>query len=176
MINERPSSRSISYELFRLLLIGTGILSVVAGCTQKGTHWQMPETVESAASREQFLEFAWDQFVALNWPASSTPGEPDIAATLGDQGTVVWETWKEPYDVFLDGARVPPTWEVPDLLPDECKGDIEPKEDGHRVIRMSSKVSGNAQENILDERLQAVGGMLLDRRGKLARYEVRMNR
>ena len=176
MINDRPSGRYISHDLFRLLWSSAYLLLIAAGCSQKETHWQIPESVEAPASREQFLEFAWDQFIALNWPASSTPGKPDTAARLGDQGNVVWETWKEPYDVFLDGARTPPAWEVPDLLPDECKGSIEPKEDGHRVIRMSSKVSGHAQENILDERLQAVGGVLLDRQGKLARYEVRMNR
>ena len=66
MINDRPSSRYICHHLFRLLLLGTGILRAVAGCTQKEKLWQIPETVESPASREQFLEFAWDQFIALN--------------------------------------------------------------------------------------------------------------
>ncbi len=59
MINDRPSSRYCSYDLFRLLLLGAGIVFAAAGCTQKETRWQIPEKVESPASREQFLEGAF---------------------------------------------------------------------------------------------------------------------
>ncbi|WP_313913829.1 hypothetical protein [Tahibacter sp.] len=61
--------------------------------------------------------FAWQQFLALNWAASSTQrGQPDtsVPATQfgdpNDQRASVWETYKESDEVFLANAQNPGPW------------------------------------------------------------------
>jgi hypothetical protein len=87
---------------------------------------------------------------------------------------VVWETWKEAYDIFRDGVEPPSAWGAPDLPPPGCEafGDRD-----RRVIRQITKSSGDHDfSDILDERTQAVGGILIDRNGMLTRYEVRVDK
>lgn len=44
--------------------------------------------------------FAWQQFIALNWPASSIRrGEQDHVRPLDAAGPRVWETWTEASDI-----------------------------------------------------------------------------
>lgn len=63
-------------------------------------------------------QYAWDLFVALNWPAqASTPWEPDPNKTIGDAGSVVWEGWKPTTAVFLANGAEPDTWETPVAVP-----------------------------------------------------------
>lgn len=63
--------------------------------------------------------FAWQLFIALNWPASSTRGAPDQDAGVADFGApndyaaVVWETYKDISDVFLEGGAPPKPWGAP---------------------------------------------------------------
>ncbi len=163
----------------RLSILGLATV-LFGGCSEEPetsrSPWEIPESVEAPAGRQQYLQFAWDEFIALNWPAAGLSGLPDTAKRLGQEGRVVWETWKEPFDTFLDDAQPPPPWGEPDQIPKACGDLVGQVAEGRRVIRMASKVSGHALEDLLDERLQAVGGILADQRGKLARYEVRMDR
>lgn len=61
--------------------------------------------------------FAWQEFLALNWTASSTQrGAPDTTVpptafgTPNDQAATVWETYKESDEVFLVDAKNPGPW------------------------------------------------------------------
>lgn len=61
--------------------------------------------------------FAWQEFIALNWAASSAMrGQPDTSVPPSqfgdpnDQRPVVWETYKESDEVFLANAQDPGTW------------------------------------------------------------------
>ena len=61
--------------------------------------------------------FAWQEFLALNWAASSTQrGQPNTSApatafgTANDQSATVWETYKESDEVFLVDAKNPGPW------------------------------------------------------------------
>lgn len=61
--------------------------------------------------------FAWQQFLALNWKASSSNrGQPDTAVSPSgfgmpnDQNATVWETYKESDEVFLVDAKNPGQW------------------------------------------------------------------
>lgn len=61
--------------------------------------------------------FAWQQFLALNWIASSTQrGQPDTSVpatqfgSANDQRATVWETYKESDEVFLANAQNPGPW------------------------------------------------------------------
>ncbi len=61
--------------------------------------------------------FAWQQFIALNWVASTSQrGQPNTAVsaanfgTPNDQRATVWETYKESDEVFLADAKNPGQW------------------------------------------------------------------
>jgi len=61
--------------------------------------------------------FAWQEFIALNWAASSAMrGQPDPNAPASqfgepnDQRPTVWESYKESDEVFLADARDPGPW------------------------------------------------------------------
>jgi len=65
--------------------------------------------------------FAWSEFIALNWVASTTQrGQPDTSVTPsqfgtpGDRRATVWETYKESDEVFLADAKNPGKWNYHD--------------------------------------------------------------
>jgi hypothetical protein len=55
-------------------------------------------------------EYAWRLFIALNWPANTTTRKADPTATLGADKPVVWETWQNATDVYLDDGQDPGPW------------------------------------------------------------------
>ena len=60
-------------------------------------------------------EFAWDLFIATNWPAlAGSRGVPDPRRRFGPQTKAVWETWKASTEVFLAAGAKPPGWDSPD--------------------------------------------------------------
>lgn len=150
----------------------------------------LPYDVDSAAVRRLtrsgnvpeaqrlFDVFAWQTFLALNWPARPD-GAPDRGKTLADaRSPRVWEFMRESGTVFLeDGARPQPwagsgEWNraaaaardgdaPPHRLWMHGKGDPEPE--GEQFQR-------------LDESIQAFTGPLIDQNGKWVRYEVLINR
>src|SRR5262245_43264375 len=67
----------------------------------------LPSPTQTDAS-----EFAWQSFVALNWPAlAGSRGVADPNKIIGEPGPVVWETWKAPEEIFYPDGRKPPGWE-----------------------------------------------------------------
>ena len=59
-------------------------------------------------------EYAWRLFIALNWPANTTTHQADPSAPLGADKPVVWETWQNATDVYLDDGRDPGPWSTGD--------------------------------------------------------------
>ena len=133
--------------------------------------WELPQDLAYVATDEQAATFAWETFIAMNWPGSmETPGEPLQDQPFGADRPVVWETWIEVFDLFdtlPGGAYHVPKWEDPNRIPQVC-ADFDP---GNKVLHQASKVS-----DLLVEREQAVGGAIMDLNGNLARYEVRVNK
>ena len=84
-----------------------------------------PPTVSSIIPADSKLNnqealncFAWQQFIGLNWTAdtSSCAADPAVGPPrFGEPTTapVVWETYKEPDEVFLRDAARPPGWCAP---------------------------------------------------------------
>jgi hypothetical protein len=100
--------------------------------------------------------FAWQLFIALNWPTASR-GEPDSTAGFGlpDNFTpVVWETFKNVDDIFKNpNLKELPAWE---------------QSDGPRV--MSAAINKSSRKN-----LQADKHWLTDQQGNMVWYEIRVN-
>ncbi len=61
--------------------------------------------------QQQYHDFMWQSFIALNWPAKrdkeATRGEPDLKASIldsagdGELPVTVWETYRTPHEIFL---------------------------------------------------------------------------
>lgn len=128
-----------------------------------------PQTL--AAIQHDFDVFSWQSFVALNWPALPD-GSADTSKVIGAGGDnrVVWDSYKEPYEVFLPDGAMPGPWGQ-QQLPEQCRN-IGPG-DG-KLIQMTQKVS----DDVLDVSGQPFNtGPLVDQQnGRYVRYEIRINR
>jgi len=126
-----------------------------------------------------FAEFAWREFIALNWPSKMNGdvpvrGEPDRALQLGDatDRPRVWETWKTDWELFGFGGATPPQpspwtdWTTPGIEP--CPGMTLPP--GRKVLTSQGTTSSK-----LRGLNQAIAGPLLDQHRNYARYEIRLN-
>lgn len=116
--------------------------------------------------------FSWQEFFALNWPArADVRGEPDLNKKISDPGPRVWETWKEEYEVYLkDGAR-PKQWNDREPVPHSCdngRGKVF-----FRTQKIHDVVDATLQAAAADGTLPAT---LTDQKGRLVRYEIRLNK
>ncbi|MGB5833780.1 MAG: hypothetical protein WBG92_17550 [Thiohalocapsa sp.] len=77
-------------------------------------------------SQKQIYEFAWDSFIALNWPydVGGPRGKPDGSGSLApivndtrQPPVVVWETYMAPSDVFVDPDDWDVIWTSPEFIP-----------------------------------------------------------
>lgn len=116
--------------------------------------------------------FSWQEFFALNWPARpGMRGEPDVNKKISDPGPRVWETWKEEYEVYLKDGRKPRPWNDIEPIPTACGGS------GTKVFFRTQKI-----DDVVDSTLQAAASdgtlpaTLTDQKGKLVRYEIRLNK
>jgi len=118
------------------------------------------EEMRVPKSQRLFDIFAWQAFLALNWPADAS-GNSERAKTLVDTGPRVWEYWIETSHVFkLDGAD-PDPW--PRTLADAKAPMVRTKAAWTTSVRA-------------DQNLQAFSGPLVDQNGKWVRYQVKINR
>lgn len=107
--------------------------------------------------------FAWDVFMATNWPAlPGHRGMPDPSRTPGRHATSVWETWKASTEVFLSKGVQPSGWDAPDA---------STQAGGKTSLRTSDGVmlSSSADPSF-------VTGGLRDVNGEAIYSEVRMNK
>jgi cytochrome c len=116
--------------------------------------------------------FSWQEFFALNWPADpKMRGLPDVNKKIGDPGPRVWETWKEEYEVYLPGGARPKPWNDREPIPDACA------DGATKVFFRTQKI-----DDVVDSTLQAAAATgtlpatLTDQKGKLVRYEIRLNK
>lgn len=113
-----------------LIALGTGLAATSSARTATfgsaqppfGNCLEPPEVDPSipsdaaAATQADMNCFAWQQFIALNWPAdlstcsADTSLGPDGFGEPTDMAPVVWETYKLPEEVFLEKAAEPDPW------------------------------------------------------------------
>ena len=122
---------------------------------------QPPSTAPVAtASQDQFDQYSWQMFIALNWPAQDGQrGDPDCAKQLGDPGYTVWQTYKTVEEIFLPRGANPGPWNTPQTA----------KSLG--IINIAA-LKNSTQVNAVD---QAVGGWLIDQAGNPTYYDISAN-
>lgn len=122
---------------------------------------QPPSSAPAAnASQDQFDQYSWQLFIALNWPAQDGQrGTPNCSKQPGDPGYTVWQTYKTVSEIFLPGAANPGPWNSP--LTARSLGIIN-----IAALKNSSLV------NSID---QSVGGWLIDQAGNPTYYDIAAN-
>jgi hypothetical protein len=135
--------------------------------------WMIPQDLPANPTQADAVAFAWQSFVAVNWPAKAgVRGVPDQTKLIGQPGPVVWQTWKMPDEVFYADGGTPPPWNTyGGAAPPECKGTPGPL-----VLVRTSKVPANSANRAMRQAKEAVGGTLTDQHGDLVYFELRMNR
>jgi len=102
---------------------------------------RLPHDVQGALKQPNYNNrqrasnlFAWQTFIALNWPAKKGHrGQPAAHKQISATGPRVWETWKETREIFRDNGQRPKPWQHPaPASPKACRsklllfGDIQP--------------------------------------------------
>lgn len=132
-----------------------------------------------AAQYKAYADFVWQDFVALNFPATEVGGKfvpvPSRSQGLDYKAgayTTVWETWSEASDIFRPGAVRPPNFGTGHLLPTAC-GQL--KAGPHMVLRKKS-VDTLTDAPVLSEYVQANRmGPVIDKNGQYVRYGLNFN-
>jgi hypothetical protein len=138
-----------------------------------------------APSVSAWNDFAWQSFVASNWPvAPGTRGVPDAMLKIGARDArgallpVVWMTSKAPGDVFLAKAAPPNTnWQVQQPTP-ACTSVPGYDPATSYVLGMISKTSPGAYSAINQAQFpgsQQVVGPVIDQAAQYVRYDIRMD-
>jgi len=113
---EHPAMRSSCHAIAWVLISGLAWSCMGGGlCAAQSADamdwrrpWRAPQSARLAARHSD--EYAWRLFVAINWPADVSKRAADHRAVLGAAGPVVWETWQNTADVFLDNGLDPGPW------------------------------------------------------------------
>ena len=144
----------------RILISGLLIIlyfGIVGGCNNNGgsppitISPNVPSDIDGGASNADLQEaamFAWQEFIALNWPAESgTRDVPDNGQLFGDPnftGPLVWQTYRHKVEIypgmgnppgFVNDASqdfgynsIPPQYVYGDGEVDPCDGQTPPAE------------------------------------------------
>jgi hypothetical protein len=122
-----------------------------------------------------YANFAWDDFIALNFPAltdnrGNPVAEPSPTFGLDHNGgdyISVWQVYPEARDIFLEGGVRPSPFNAGHVLPAIC-----PRFDNDGGNQALSR-----KLNVLDEYIQADRmGPIIDRNGHYARFGINFNR
>jgi hypothetical protein len=138
---------------------------------------QPPFTIpdDNVPSAQRLFDiFAWQSFLALNWPANAD-GTPDKSKTLADSTAPrVWEGFTEISQVFRENGAPPLPWK-----------DAVKQSWSNRTFWMHGMGEGTPPDEpnkpgginppLLDESLQAFTGPMIDQQGKWVRYQVALN-
>jgi hypothetical protein len=135
-----------------------------------------------------FDDFAWREFIALNWPArEGVRGEPDAELPLGDTSRpTVWGSWRSAGELFPPDAATnpPPAWESDDRVPavwpsaKDGKRPLVPLKDlsGRREGRNKVLTRVSKLQDVNEAGLPTPGFPLVAQNKTYVRYEVRVNR
>lgn len=127
-----------------------------------------------AEVQRKFDIFAWQEFVALNWPPGK-PGQPGpgkIGKSPSGDNSTVWESYMASSQVFQPGAAPPAAWGTPQTIPSFC-----PAAPAALKGKVGKVLPLIAKGDLQDEFMEAfTNSPLIDVNGKYTRYEIRMNK
>ncbi len=121
--------------------------------------------------------FSWNEFIALNWPATTScapdPTKSILGIKRGNMGPVVWQTLMSADNVFVAPGQTPANWCTGDSLTDLFAK--KPRAMGQAAKSVVHNLEALADAISQPTGVQAVGGVVTDQRGRWLRYERLMN-
>lgn len=132
---------------------------------------------------------AWDTFIALNWPAPNPivqRGVPDQQNVVGGftygteggrktmpTGPVVWETYKDSDDIYLNPPTPPSPFDAAERIPPQCLTLArENPAAARRTLVRTAKIS----DTLINGDKESDGNRLVDQNGQNVWFEVKLNR
>ncbi len=152
--------------------------------------YEIPINPSLTIAREPgFAAFAWQAFVALNWPADCKDGSPLEDKTIGEDPDAprVWEFYNFTEDIFLpNGAKPRPKPVVPpQCLSRDLRTNSQGQNTGNQPVARSLRLTEfSADPDLRIEKITTDPSMsilvpghkpLVDRAGNYIINEVRMN-
>jgi hypothetical protein len=134
----------------------------------KDVEFVSPEAHTFEGDLRSFAIFAWRDFVALNWPASTeTRGKPDSKKCFGeDSRFVVWQTWLGMDEIFPSSAQQQPLREWDKIGLAEVVGNP----------RKLTEVNQAGFSTKLNDLADPVNRPLVAQNKSYVRYEIRVNK
>ena len=184
--------RFLAVTILFLLTGSAGLVLAQAGSSPDFS--ELPLTYEEAADPQQqqynLYDFIWRSFIALNWPnvplkiegskiVSGERGKPDASRSLSVMSgsdilpQTVWETYKEPFEVFPLKGEKPQKWNSVRPVPPK----LAIKTEGARtMLAFPVELTGYATDKNQPYFFPHLTGPLYDQDKGLVRYEVAVNR
>jgi len=123
--------------------------------------------------------FSWNEFIALNWPATTACAADSSKSILGitsnNQGPVVWQTQMSSDNVFVAPDKTPASWCSGDALAALFAKQPHPMLHPAKSVATEGKLETLASTISQPTAVQAVGGVVTDQGGRWLRYERLMN-
>ncbi|WP_282609797.1 hypothetical protein [Pelagibius sp. Alg239-R121] len=121
-----------------------------------------------------YAAFAWQDFIALNFPAQTDSQGDPVAVPSTTNGLnynngdyiAVWQVYPEARDIFLPNGVAPAAFGAGHVLPAICSG-LDPDDGASSLTK---------KNNVLDEYVQANRmGPIIDQNGLYARFGINFN-
>ncbi|HSP15324.1 MAG TPA: hypothetical protein VLV78_11280 [Thermoanaerobaculia bacterium] len=134
-------------------------------------------SILAPGTQQDFDNFSWQSFVALNWPSDSSGRQiPKLSIGIDPARPRVWDYYKLAEEVFLaNGAQPDPNYPSKTLPPIPKVCQATPLQPGETVVHGLAKIDDVL--NIPDFFEEAMVDLpLIDRYGNFVVYRVSMNR
>ena len=154
-----------------------------------------PKVADSSdydALTEAYAMLAWQDFLALNFPAEMsnnvpipTPSTTEGLDTNDGEYVAVWQTYSQARELFLPDGAVPADFGTPHMMPKVCEKAFEENRHRHSangnnimVLSHFAKTGPvNNNPNVLDEYIEANRmGPVVDQKGQYLRYGINFNK
>ena len=145
-------------------------------CDPSSEPWIYPAEAVDTTDPVSWARFAWDGFVALNWPQleGGAPGEPDTSVTICDQpsGRPAFLQWMQKEQLLLPDGASPGTWDNPTF-----STPMFTPEDGGPTLPLLGALSMTTDPDLVDEFDEAFSHRpLLDQNGRYVLFQIFLNR
>ena len=137
-------------------------------------------TFDPNTQQQAYYDFMWQTFIAINWPWNETGrrGQPNVNKSILDQrgsgplDRSVWETYREPGEIFLPPSQFSnyPEW-------DDRETSTNDPTQGTPTISRFAKIPPEIASDINQPDFFVFGptGPLVEQHGGYVRYEVAVN-
>ncbi|HLJ87832.1 MAG TPA: hypothetical protein VKZ53_13485 [Candidatus Angelobacter sp.] len=133
-------------------------------------------------SQNDWYNFGWQTFVALDWPAQSggNLGQPNTSLSVGASANgafvpTVWATYRDVSTVMLNNAASPGNWNSAQSVPSSCNtSNPPPTAPGFQPMVLDGSTFKGAPLT-LDYVNQATGNPLVDQKGWFTIADIRID-